>query len=153
MLAVADAALDLLVLELVLELVLLVALLLGLLAPVEARPEDDVLADRGGVRGGTGPVLGALAELGPRLAVGDARVHRLGVGDEADAAGRLDLLVVVVEAEGDDGLGPVLVVDGLGGRQLRADLLDVVVVGPVMPLFFVQTKLVGLVSYVSSAAT
>ena len=45
MLSAANTTLDLLVLELVLELLLLVVLLLGILAPVDTRPEDDVLAN------------------------------------------------------------------------------------------------------------
>ena len=133
MLAAADTALDLLVLELVLELLLLGVLLLGVLAPVDAGAEDDVLAHRGRVGGRTGGVLSALAELAPCLAVGDAGVHRLLVGDVAHAAGRLDLVAVFVDTVRDDGLGAVLVGDGLGRGQLGGGVFDVVVVGPVVP--------------------
>jgi hypothetical protein len=133
MLAVADTALDLLVLELVLHgLGIGVGrLVLGVFAPVDAWSEDDVLADRGGVRGRAVGVLGAEAELAPGLAVGDARVDRLGVRGVADAARRLDLLALVVVAEEDDGLGAVLVGNGLWGWEVGGRLLDVIVVGPV----------------------
>ena len=134
MLAVTDTALDLLVLELVLELLLLGVLLLGVLTPVDAGSEHDVLGDRGRVRGGTRAVLGALAELGPCLAVGDAGIHRLLVGGVADAAGCLDLVSVFVDTVRDDGLCAVLVGNGLGGRQLGGGLVDIVVVGPVVPV-------------------
>lgn len=58
------------------------------------------------------------------------------MGDVSDAASGLDLLAVIVVLVGDDRLGSVLVGDGLGGRELRCGgggLLDVVVVGPVVP--------------------
>lgn len=135
MLAVADTALDLLVLELVLEGLGagILARLLLVLAPVRAGAEDDVLTDRGSVGSRTGRVLGAEAELGPRLAVGDARVHLFGVRRVADAAGHLHLFALVIVAEGDDRLGAVLVADGLGRGELGRRLLNVFVVGPVVP--------------------
>jgi hypothetical protein len=135
MVAVADTALDLLVLELVLHRdgrgVGLLGL--GVLAPVGAGPEDDVLADAGRVGRRTRRVLGRGAELGPRLAVGDARVDDLLVGDEADAAGRLDLLPVLVVAVLDHRCAAVLVGDLLGRGQLLDGLVQVLVVGPVVP--------------------
>lgn len=136
MLAVADTTLDLLVLELVLHRlgVGVCALVLGILAPVDAGAEDDVLADRRGVSGRASGVLGALAEFGPCFPVGDARVDRLLVGDVADAAGRLDLVPVVVVSECDDGLCSILVGDGLRRREVGRCLLVVVVVGPVVPV-------------------
>lgn len=135
MLAVTDTALDLLVLQLVLHLlrVRVLGLVLGILAPVDAGPEDDVLADGRRVMGRAGAVLCALAELAPGLAVGDARVDGLGVRDVADAARRLHSLALVIVAIGDGGLGAVLVGDGLGRREVGGCLLDVVVVGPVVP--------------------
>lgn len=135
MLSVTNTTLDLLVLKLVLELILLAGLLLGVLAPVDTGAEDDVLADRGGVVGRAFAVLCAVAKLGPCLAVGDARVHRLLVGDVADTAGGLDLVAILVDAIGDDGLCAVLVRDRLGRGQFRGRLVDVVVVGPVVPFF------------------
>lgn len=137
MLAVADTALDLLVLQLVLHGlgVGVLALVLGVLAPVEGRLEDDVLADRGGVGGRTGAVLGAKAELGPRLAVGDAGVDDLAVGDVADASCSLDLLAVVVQAVLDDGRAAILVGDLLGGREFGGGLLELVIVGPIVPVW------------------
>lgn len=135
MLAVANTTLDLLVLKLVLHGlgVGVLALLLLILAPVRARPEDDVLTDGGRVGGGTGGILGAEAELGPCLALGDARVHLFRVRGVADAASRLHLLALIVVTEGDDGLGAVLVADGLGRGEVGGGLVDIFVVGPVVP--------------------
>jgi hypothetical protein len=133
MLSAANTTLDLLVLELVLELILCVALLLGVLAPVEARSEDDVLANGCGIGSWASAVLGALAEFAPCFSVGYAGVDGLLVGDVADSAGELDLVSVLVDAERDDGLGSVLVGDGLGGREVGGGLLDVIIVGPVVP--------------------
>ena len=118
MLAVANTALDLLVLELVLEGVGVgvLGLVFLVLLPVRRRPEDDVLADRGRIVRRASAVLSALAELGPRLALGHAGVDDLAVGGEADPSGRLHLLALVIVSEADDGLGAVLVLDGLRGR-------------------------------------
>lgn len=134
---VADTALDLLVLELGLHGlgVLVGALLLGILAPGDAGSEDDVLADGGGIGGRARGVFGAQAELGPRFPVCDTGVDCLGLGDVADAASRLDFLAFVVVSVGDDGLSTVFVRDGLRRGEFGGGLLDVVVVGPVMPIF------------------
>lgn len=111
MLSIANTALDLLVLELVLHLlsVGVLALVLGVLAPVDAGSEDDILADRRRIRGRACAILCALAKLGPRLSVGDARIHGLGVSYVSDAARRLDLLPLVVISKCDDGLCAILV--------------------------------------------
>lgn len=133
MLSVADSALDLLVLELVLHSVGVgvLALVLLVLAPVGRGAEDDVLADRGCVRCRARAVLGRQAKLLPLLALGHARVHHLAVRRQPHPARRLDLLALVVEAPADDGLGAVLVDDGLGvGQPLGGSVIDVVVVGP-----------------------
>lgn len=100
MLSRTDTTLDLLVLELVLHGLCagIGALVLLVLAPVNAGAEDDVLADGGGVSGRAVGVLGALTELAPCFAVGDAGVHGLLVGGVADAAGRLDFVAVLVDA-------------------------------------------------------
>lgn len=139
MLAVADTALDLLVLELVLHGlgVGVLALVLGVLAPVGRRPEDDVLADGGGVGGRAHGVLGGGAKLGPRLALGHAGVDDLAVGDVADAPCGLDLLAVVVVAVLDDGGAAVLVLDLLHRRQVdrrRCRVLEILIVRPVVPV-------------------
>lgn len=134
MLARADTALDLGALELVLHAlgVGVVLLLLGLLLPVGRGPEDDVFADGRGVAGWAGRVVGRQAELGPLLALGDARVDDLAVGDEADAPCRLDRLALVIQAVGDDGLGAVAVLDGLVWGQSGGDgLVVLIVIGPV----------------------
>lgn len=137
MLAIADTALDLLVLELVLHGlgVRVGALLLGILAPGDAGSEDDVLADGGGIGGRSRGIFGAQAELGPRFPVGDAGVDCLGLGDIADPTSGLYFLALIVVSECDDGLGTIFIRDGLGRRKIRRDLLDVVVVGPVVPDF------------------
>jgi hypothetical protein len=98
MLSRTDTTLDLLVLELVLELVRLADLLLGILAPVDAGPEDDVLSNRSRVRDRALAILGRVSELGPCLAIRDAGVYGLLVGDVANATGRLDLVAVFVDA-------------------------------------------------------
>lgn len=134
MLAVADTALDLLVLQLVLHRlrVGVLALVLGILAPVDTGPEDDVLADSCRICG-AGAILCTFPKLAPRLAIGDARIDRLRVCDVADPPGRLYFLALVVVAIGDGGLGAVLVRDGLRRRQVGYRLLDIVIVGPVVP--------------------
>lgn len=135
MLSVTDTTLDLLVLQLVLHGlgIRIGSFVLGVLAPVDAGAEDDVLTDRGGIGGRAAGVLGALAKLGPCFPVGDTRVDGLLVCDVANATGGLDFLAVVVVAECDDGLGAILVGDGLGRGQIGGRLLDtVVVVGPVV---------------------
>lgn len=137
MLTVANTTLDLLVLELVLHgLGSSVGgiVLLGL-SPVDAWSEDDVLTDRGGVGGRAWGILCTEAELWPGFSVGDAGVYGLGVGNESDAANGLDLAAVVIVAECDDGLCSILVGDGLRLREIGGGLLDVVVVGPVVPFF------------------
>jgi hypothetical protein len=134
MLSAADTALDLLVLELVLELVLLVALLLCVLAPVHAGAEDDVLADRRSIRRRARTVFCTQAELAPCLAVGDSGVDGLLMCDVADAARGLYFLAILVDSVRDDGLSSILVRDGLKGWELCGCLLDIIVVGPIVPV-------------------
>lgn len=138
MLSVTDTTLDFLVLQLVLHSlgVGILCLVLGVLAPVDAGSEDDVLTNRGGIGGRAAAVLGALAEFAPCFSVGDARVDSLLVGDVTNATGGLDLLALVVVSVCDDGLGTVLVRDGLGRGKIGRGLLDVVVVGPVVPFWW-----------------
>lgn len=133
-LAVADPALDLLILELVLhgDSVRVGRLVLGVLAPRGRGPEDNVLADRGCVRGRPSAVRGRRAELGPRLALGHARVHNLTDLGEPDTPRRLYLLSLLVQPVGDDCLRAILVGDGLWGRKLGQDLVDVLVIRPVV---------------------
>lgn len=135
MLTVANTTLDLLVLELVLHGLgggVGGLLLLGL-SPVDAWSEDDVLADGGGIGSRSWGILCTEAELGPGFSVGDAGVYGLGVGCESDAASGLNLATVVIVAECDDGLCSILVGNGLRLREIGGGLLDVVVVGPVVP--------------------
>ena len=135
MLAVTDTALDLLVAQLVLHglRVGVCLLVLGVLTPVGAGPEDTVLTHRGRVGDGALGVLGAVAELRPRLAVCHPRIHALRMRRVAHAAGRLHLLAVFVDVVGDDGLRAVLVAEGLRGRELGSELVHVLIVGPVVP--------------------
>lgn len=141
MLAVADTALDLLILKLVLHGlgVGVVGLVLGLLAPVDRGAEDDVLADRRGVGRGALGVAGRVAELGPRLALRHPRVDDLAAHHVPHAPRRLDLLPQVVDPVLDDGPCPVLVLDLLRRGQVRRRgcrrrrLLEVLVVRPVVP--------------------
>lgn len=70
------------------------------------------------------------AELGPRSALSNLRVHIFADDAGLDAAGDLHLLVIVVEAVGDHGLGAIFV----GNHLLRGESGGVVkflVVGPV----------------------
>lgn len=81
--------------------------------------------------GGASAIVGRQAKFGPLLALGDARVDDLTVCDQADAAGGLDCLALLVEAVRDGSLGAVAVLDGLVGGERGGLFLDVVVVGPV----------------------
>ena len=111
MFAVTDTALDFLVLQLVFHglCVGVRALVLGVLAPVDTGSENDVLADRSSIGGWSVSILPTLTKLAPGFPIGDARVDRFGVGDVSDPSNRLDLLVVLVIAEGDDSLGTIFV--------------------------------------------
>jgi hypothetical protein len=135
MLTVANTTLDLLVLELVLHGLggSVGGLVLLGLSPVDAWSEDDVLTDRGGVGSRAWGILCAEAELGPGFSVGDAGVYGLLVGCKSDTASSLNLAAVVIVAECDDGLCSILVLDGLRLREIGGGLLDIVVVGPVVP--------------------
>lgn len=128
--------LNLLILQLILHSlrIRILALILRILPPINTRPEDDILPHARRVGRRPGPVLGRLPKLDPGLALGNARVDDLAVGDVANAAGRLDFLVLVVVAVLDDGGGAVLVLDFLGGGKVGGgELVEVVVVGPVVP--------------------
>lgn len=116
MFAVANATLDLLVLELVLHRlgVGVLALVLGVLAPVDAGPKDDVLANGGSVWGRPRAVLCAEAELAPGLPVSNSGVDRLLVCDISDASSRLYFLSLIVVSKYDDCFRPILV-----GNRLR----------------------------------
>lgn len=132
MLSSTDTALDLLSLQLVFHGSWLWLLLLGILAPVDAWPEDDVLADSGGIQSWASLVLSGESELAPLLALRDARGDDLLDDGCANAAGGLDLLSVLVQAVCDDSLGSILV----GGDLLWWEFLGVVVqlliIGPVL---------------------
>ena len=109
MLAVADAAFDLHVLELLLRVVPDLLLLLAVLLPRHARPEDDVLAHARGVEARSRRVAFFEPEFRPAFALGHARVHVFFDDGAADASGGLDAFAVVVESVGDDGFGAVFV--------------------------------------------
>jgi hypothetical protein len=131
MLPVADTTLDLLILQLVLDAADLGLLLLRVLAPVHRRLEDDVFAHGGRVQRWSGLVLRGKTEFREVFSLGDARVDDFFVDGGADAAGRLDLLAVVVVAPGYDRFGAIFV----GGDLLRGEILrliEIFVVGPVL---------------------
>lgn len=134
MLAVTDTALDLLVLELVLhgDGVGVLGLVAGVLAPVNRGLEDDVLADRGGVRRRAGAVPARLPELGPRLPLRHPWVHHLAVLDQPDPPRRLDLLPVLVVAVLDHRRASVLVGYLLRRREVLWGLVEILIVGPVV---------------------
>lgn len=133
MLSAANTTLDLLVLELVLDAALLGASLLrlrGLSPPVRTGPEDDVLADGGGVERGTRGVALLEPELGPRPPLCDLRVDVFSHHGRLDPAGDFDFLALVVEAVRHDGLCAIFVrYDLLRGE--RGGVIELLVVGPV----------------------
>lgn len=133
MFAVADTALDGLVLELLLHGVGVgvLGLVLGILTPVGAETEDDVLADRRGIGLGTGAILLRQTKLGPGLAFRYAGVDDLTVCNHTNTAGCLDLLAILVESICDCGFRTVLVLDGLRGRKFEGDLVGLIIVGPI----------------------
>jgi hypothetical protein len=126
----ADTALDLCVLELEL-LLLVVALVLGASLPVGDGAEVDVLCDADGVGLGAGSLALFLAELGPALALCDARVDDLLDDRLLDAARCLNLLAVLANVVRRDGLGSVLVLGDLLGRELLLDVAIFLLFGPV----------------------
>lgn len=131
MLAGTDTTLDLHLLELLLLLVLLGGGLLGG-AGLEADlgSEDDVLAEGGGVGLGACGAAGLETHLGPGAALGDAGLLVFPLDDGADALCALDLLAVIVEENGDNRLGAVLVLCVLGRGQGGGEI-GLVVFGPV----------------------
>jgi hypothetical protein len=129
MVAAANTALDLCALE-VLLLLLHFVLVLGARLPVRHGAEDDVLGDAHSISLRSGRLALFLAKFGPRLALGDARVHDLLDDGLLDAARGLDSLAIFADGVGDDGLGAILVLDDL---VLRKGLRRVLVLlfGPV----------------------
>lgn len=130
MLSVTDPALDLLILQLLLHAVLVRLLLFRIRLPVDARPEDDVLAHARGLERRAGGLALLEAEFGPALALGDARVDVLLDDGGAYSAGGLDFFAVVVEAVRYYCSGAVFV----GGYLLWGEgggIVEFFVVGPV----------------------
>jgi hypothetical protein len=142
-----DTALDLHLLERVGLLVLLGRLLLGA-AGLEAhgRLEHDVLTQRGGVSR-PGGLAGLLANLGPCAALGDARVLLLLDDGAADALGALYFFAVLVDENGDDGLGAVLILGDLG-RGDGGGEIGLAVFGPVDGFLCVCCHVCGCVCVV-----
>lgn len=132
MLPVADAALDLHVLELLLGVVPGLLLLLAVLLPRHAGAEDDVLAHARRVEARPRRVALFQPKLGPAFALGHAGVDVFLDDGGADAAGGLDALAIVVEAVGHDCFGTILV-RGYDLRWEGCGIVKVVfdVVGPV----------------------
>lgn len=132
-LATADTALDLLVLELILHAALLstgLLLLLGLRLPVHAGPEGDILAHGCRVEGRTRGVTLLEPELRPPPPLRDARVHVFLDYRGFDPSGHLDFLAVVVEAVRDDRFRAILVRRDLL-RGERGRVVKLLVIGPV----------------------
>lgn len=133
MLARADTALDLLVLELVLHASLFAAGLLGLRRlhlPVDAGAEDDVLADGGRVERRPRRVALLVPELRPSPPLRDPRVHLLPHHVRLDPPRHLHLLPVVVEPVRHHRLRAVFVRRHLL-RGERGGVVELLVVGPV----------------------
>ena len=133
MLSITDTTLNLLVLQLVLHGAGLGGLLLGVLSPVGTWLEDDVLSDRGGVWCWAGLILLRLPELRPGLALGDTWVDDLFHEGCADAACSLNFLAIVVQSPGNSSDGSVLVGSSGVRWKLVGGLIELVVVGPVLP--------------------
>jgi len=133
--ALADTALDLRVLELRL-LLRLVALVFVACLPRGYGPEQDVLSYADGVCLGARGLALFCAEFCPLLALGHAGVY--GGFDDGlfDAAGGLVAAAVFADAVGCDGFGSVFIFgDGLGGE---GELVVVVFFGPVGAPAFVS---------------
>tara|TARA_R110002003_G_scaffold193_35_gene15149 strand:+ start:4335 stop:5147 length:813 start_codon:yes stop_codon:yes gene_type:complete len=116
MIALANSALDLCILELCL-LLRLVALVLVAGFPRCHGSKQDVLGDADRVCLRAGGLALFLAELGPLLALGHTRVHGRFDDGFLDAPGRLVAPTVFANAVRGDGFGAVLVFgDGLRGE-------------------------------------
>lgn len=116
MVALTDTALDFCILELGL-LLCLVALVLVACFPVADGPEGDVLRYTDGVGLGSCGLALFLAELGPALALCDARVDDLLDDCFLDATRGFVFFAVITDAVGYDGLGSVLVLGGGWGWE------------------------------------
>jgi len=129
MLAVADPAFHLLVLQLLLHAALVRLLLLRVRLPVDAGPEDDVLPDRRRVEGRADRVAFFEPEFRPCFAFGHPWVDVFFDDGGADPARGLDLFAVVVEAVGYYGFRAVFVRgDGLWWEG--GGIVEIFVVGP-----------------------
>jgi hypothetical protein len=100
MLSLANTTFDLLILQLLLNTTLLSFLLslLGMYFPVNAGTEDDIFADRGGIKRGTGRVALFESKFAPCPSLGDLWVYVFLDNGCADSAGDFDFFAVVVEA-------------------------------------------------------
>ena len=131
MLTITNSTLDLLVLQLLLDTSRLRLLLFRILFPIRARSEDDVLTYWGGICCWSCRVFLWKPKFCPWFTFCDTRVDNFFDGGEADAAGCLYFLAVVIEAPWNDGFGAIFV-GGCGGRrEFVGDFVEVLVVGPV----------------------
>ena len=128
MVALADTALDLCVLQLCL-LLGVIALVLGARFPVRHGPEGNILSDRHRVRLRARRLALLLPELGPRFTLSHPRVHRCLDQRLLDAPCRLVPPPVIADAVAYDGLGSIFV---LGHSLLwEGDVEVVIFFGPV----------------------
>lgn len=116
MVALADTALDLCVLEFGL-LLRFVALIFAAGFPVGDGAEGDVFGDRDGVCLWACGLALFLSEFRPLLSFGDAWVYDLLYDGLLNAPCCLVFPAVFADAVGDDGFGSVFVLDDLLGRE------------------------------------
>lgn len=137
-----DTTLDLHLLERIRLLVVLGGLLLHA-ASLEADGglEHDVLTQCGGVSRACG-LASLVANLRPCAALSDARVLLLLHDGAADALGALYFFAVLVDENGDDGLGAVLVLRDLG-RGNGGGEIGLAIFGPVDGFLCVCCHLCG----------
>ncbi|KAL8668611.1 MAG: hypothetical protein Q9168_006763 [Polycauliona sp. 1 TL-2023] len=144
MLAIADSAFHLLILELLLQAIridpaarhnpavpffdIFAFLLVPL--PGDAGPENNVLAYAGGVEAGADRVALFEAELGPFAAGGNAGADGFADDGFADPLRKFDFFAGVIEGVGDFGLGAVFVGRD-GGRGEGGGVVEFFVVGPI----------------------
>lgn len=131
MLSSTNSALDFLILKLVLHASDLDLLLLRILAPVDARLENNVLANSCCVHSRACLVLRRQSEFAPSFAFRHTRVDDLLHNSCADPARCLDLLALVIDTVCRDSLRPILVGGDLLGWQFEGVIIKLFIICPV----------------------